>query len=206
MADAYYVLSDPKRRREYDSLLRSRGGYKAHASAGPNASPNAQPAAGGASTDPAASAAFFEQFKRYFTNAAAGAGASNAGASGAGAHKSEESDIEEELNEEVPLESDAWNAGNRPNADHVFSDVFEELLRPEVHRAVNWWTYIGAVSGASLGFILANVPGALAGGLAGNRLGAIRDAKGKPVVEVFTQLGGSEKAEVCFRFRFRFVP
>lgn len=70
-------------------------------------------------------------------------------------------------------------------------------MRPEVHRTVNWWTYIGALSGASIGFILANVPGALAGGLAGNRLGAIRDAKGKPVVEVFTQLGGSEKAEVC---------
>jgi len=34
------------------------------------------------------------------------------------------------------------------------------------------------------------------GGAAGNRLGAIRDAKGKPVAQVFTQLGGSAKAEV----------
>jgi hypothetical protein len=39
-------------------------------------------------------------------------------------------------------------------------------------------------SGAGLGFIIANIPGALMGGYAGNRLGAIRDAKGKSVMAV----------------------
>lgn len=34
-------------------------------------------------------------------------------------------------------------------------------------------------------------------GLAGNRLGAIRDAKGKSVAQVFSNLGSSQKAEVC---------
>lgn len=80
----------------------------------------------------------------------------------------------------------------------MFGDVFEELLRPEVQKTVPWWTWLGALSGAGLGFILANVPGALAGGLAGNRLGAIRDAKGKPVVQVFAALGGNERAQVSF--------
>lgn len=34
------------------------------------------------------------------------------------------------------------------------------------------------------------------GAFAGNRLGAIRDAKGKSVAAVFNQLGGNQKAEV----------
>ena len=36
-----------------------------------------------------------------------------------------------------------------------------------------------------MGFIVANMPGAVAGAVAGNRLGAVRDAKGKSVYEVF---------------------
>lgn len=35
------------------------------------------------------------------------------------------------------------------------------------------------------------------GAFAGNRLGAIRDAKGKSVAAVFADLGGNQKAEVC---------
>jgi hypothetical protein len=35
------------------------------------------------------------------------------------------------------------------------------------------------------------------GGYAGNRVGAIRDAKGKPVAVVFSHLSGNAKAEVC---------
>ena len=36
----------------------------------------------------------------------------------------------------------------------------------------------------------------MVGAYAGNRLGAIRDAKGKSVATVFMQLGGNQKAEV----------
>lgn len=46
-----------------------------------------------------------------------------------------------------------------------------------------------------IGFIIANVPGAMLGAFAGNRLGSIRDAKGKSVASVFNELGGSQK--VC---------
>ena len=48
-----------------------------------------------------------------------------------------------------------------------------------------------------MGFIIANVPGLMLGAFAGNRLGAIRDAKGKSVAAVFNELGGGQKAEVC---------
>jgi phosphoserine phosphatase len=47
-----------------------------------------------------------------------------------------------------------------------------------------------------LGFIVANLPGLMVGAYAGNRIGAIRDAKGKSVAAVFSQLGGTQKAEV----------
>ena len=47
-----------------------------------------------------------------------------------------------------------------------------------------------------IGFIVANLPGMGLGAMAGNRLGAIRDAKGKSVAAVFGQLGGQQKAEI----------
>lgn len=52
------------------------------------------------------------------------------------------------------------------------------------------------MSGAGLGFIVANIPGLMVGAVAGNRLGAIRDAKGKSVAAVFGELGGDQKAQV----------
>lgn len=58
------------------------------------------------------------------------------------------------------------------------------------------WSYLGAICGAGIGFIIANLPGSVAGGIAGNRLGAIRDAKGKSVAVVFTSLGGDQRAQV----------
>ncbi|KAJ7751226.1 DnaJ domain-containing protein [Mycena maculata] len=87
-------------------------------------------------------------------------------------------------------------AGQQPDAEGVFADVFEELLRPEVERHAPWWAWAGAVCGAGIGFIIANFPGLMLGAVAGNRLGAIRDAKGKSVAAVFSQLGGNQKAEI----------
>lgn len=43
---------------------------------------------------------------------------------------------------------------------------------------------------------MANVPGMMLGAVAGNRLGAIRDAKGKSVATVFGELGAIQRAEV----------
>lgn len=71
-----------------------------------------------------------------------------------------------------------------------------QLLRPEVERHLPMWTWLGAACGAGLGYITANVPGLVMGAYAGNRLGAVRDAKGKSVAAVFAELGGAQKAEV----------
>ena len=48
-----------------------------------------------------------------------------------------------------------------------------------------FWSVVGGLSGGAMGFIVANFPGAVAGAVAGNRLGAVRDARGKSVYSVF---------------------
>ncbi|KAK9456925.1 DnaJ domain-containing protein [Dipodascopsis uninucleata] len=58
------------------------------------------------------------------------------------------------------------------------------------------FTVAGGASGAMLGFILANIPGALAGLAVGAKLGNIRDQKGKSVYEVYQELPGEAKAKV----------
>ncbi|KAG7099350.1 hypothetical protein E1B28_001206 [Marasmius oreades] len=146
VADAYYVLSDKTRRREYDQLYNSR-------------------TSNDRSGDPGSSSNFFSQFAGMFGGANANNGETNGGT-------------------------------QRPDADDVFVDVFDELLRPEVERHIPLWTYLGAVCGAGVGFIIANIPGSMIGAYAGNRLGAIRDAKGKSVASVFNDLGGNRKAEI----------
>ncbi|KAA1468173.1 DnaJ-domain-containing protein [Dentipellis sp. KUC8613] len=143
VADAYYVLSDPQRRKEYDDLYKTRS--KSEKSSSPGSS--------------------YEFFANMF-----GGGSGTAGAAGGAEHQ--------------------------PDAEHVFGDAFEDLLRPEVEHRTPWWSWVGTVCGGGLGFIVANVPGTMVGALAGNRLGAIRDAKGKSVAAVFAGLGGAEKAEI----------
>ena len=56
------------------------------------------------------------------------------------------------------------------------------------HPNGKFWAIVGAVSGGALGFIMANAPGAIAGAVAGNRLGSVRDTKGKSVYSVFQEL------------------
>ncbi|KAI9171611.1 putative sis1 heat shock protein [Paramyrothecium foliicola] len=163
--DAYFTLSDPTRRRDYDAQRNLFG------------KPSAQPA-----------------------------------------------DPFEEADEEVPPQAGtggpsayswAWNfftnnaSGRSAPADHEqtqneqFSDVFEEMMREEgmAEEGTNqptgkFWGMIGGVSGGALGFIVANVPGLVAGAVAGNRLGAIRDTKGKSVYSVFQELPADDKARL----------
>jgi hypothetical protein len=60
------------------------------------------------------------------------------------------------------------------------------MAEPGTNRPTGkFWGMLGGASGAAIGFIVANVPGLLAGAVAGNRLGAVRDAKGKSVYAVF---------------------
>ncbi|KAJ1647135.1 hypothetical protein LPJ64_001466 [Coemansia asiatica] len=82
------------------------------------------------------------------------------------------------------------------DAENVFGDVFEDLLRPEVVSNSAFWATLGLVSGAVLGFILANLPGAFIGGFAGKKLGAVRDSTGRPVYDSFKELPHARKAQV----------
>lgn len=90
----------------------------------------------------------------------------------------------------------------RKNENEQFGDVFEEMLREEGMAedggkpTGKFWGVVGGLSGGAMGFIVANFPGMLAGAVAGNRLGSIRDAKGKSVYEVFQGLGQDDKARL----------
>ncbi|KAL1918119.1 uncharacterized protein VTP21DRAFT_3385 [Calcarisporiella thermophila] len=77
--------------------------------------------------------------------------------------------------------------------DRVFVDAFQDLLGEE--RSGRWfWTPVGAISGAAIGFIVGNVPGAIIGGYGGSKLGAVRDNKGMSVYEAFQQLTREQKS------------
>ncbi|KAI1372679.1 DnaJ-domain-containing protein [Hypoxylon crocopeplum] len=183
--DAYYTLSDPSRRREYDAQRRmfgggsNRGGRNTYADPFDDADPEE-------SVPPDNN-----------TNAAGG---------GQGPY------------------SWAWNfftggnTGSQPNAqrarqqaeDAQFGDVFEEMLREEglaeegSNRPTStFWSLLGAASGGVIGFIVANMPGAVAGAVAGNRLGAVRDAKGKSVYAVFQDLPQNDRARLLAQLATR---
>ncbi|KAK2055619.1 DnaJ-domain-containing protein [Colletotrichum caudatum] len=167
--DAYYTLSDTQRRREYDAQRKMFG-----ASAG----------------------ATYGDFS---------------------------DDNDDDPAEEVPPQqaggnakqsaySWAWNffTGGKPNQEEreragnqQFGDVFEEMLREEgmAEEGTNrptgsFWGTIGGLSGGALGFIVGNMPGAVAGAVAGNRLGSVRDARGKSVYAVFQELPQPDRARL----------
>lgn len=81
-----------------------------------------------------------------------------------------------------------------------FGDVFEEILKeegiPEQNTAKTgrFWGLLGGFSGATMGFIIANLPGMLVGAFAGNKLGSFRDTKGKSVYE--------GKVKICYHIKY----
>ncbi|SPO28766.1 uncharacterized protein UTRI_04644 [Ustilago trichophora] len=175
LADAYYVLSDTDRRREYDQLRRSRPSSNSFFAGSSYEDEDEEAASEFSEKEQSYSANFFQSFFP-------------------GAFKQEE---HESNGTETNEDRRRHRAGSsQPEADGVFANVFEELLRPEVNRVAPIWKWVGGASGTALGFIVGNIPGALAGAFAGSQLGRIRDAKGKSVAEVFMSLGASQRAEV----------
>ncbi|TPX37970.1 hypothetical protein SmJEL517_g00252 [Synchytrium microbalum] len=85
------------------------------------------------------------------------------------------------------------------DANGTFADVFAELLRPEVEHPSHIYGTLGAVSGAILGFITANMVGAVAGFAAGGALGKVRDAKGVSVYDAFTKLSSPQRRQILER-------
>ena len=89
-------------------------------------------------------------------------------------------------------------------SNEQFGSVFEEMLRDEglaegerAQPTGKFWSLVGGLSGGAMGFIIANFPGAIAGAVAGNRLGAVRDARGKSVYSVFQELPQGVRWESC---------
>ncbi|SNX85344.1 related to SIS1 Heat shock protein [Melanopsichium pennsylvanicum] len=185
LADAYYVLSDTQRRREYDSLRTSRPSSNSFFS-GFDDDDQEDTASEFSEKEQSYSANFFQSFFP-------------------GAFKQQDNTDQTETNETETNETETnqdrrRRAGSsQPEADGVFANAFEELLRPEVSRVAPIWKWVGGASGSALGFIVGNIPGALAGAFAGSQLGRIRDAKGKSVAEVFMGLGAGQRAEVLTR-------
>ncbi|KAL7413341.1 DnaJ domain-containing protein [Mrakia frigida] len=157
VADAYFTLSDPVRRREYDLHLPS-----AYSSSSYQDDDTENPFASG--PPPTSSAPPPTSASSFFSN----------------------------------LFSGTSTPGDHADADETFTNVFSDLLEPELGRESHSriWSIVGGGGGLALGFVVGNVPGALAGAFAGNRLGAIRDAKGKSVGEVFLGLGTDRKAQI----------
>ncbi|KAH7132027.1 DnaJ domain-containing protein [Dendryphion nanum] len=88
-------------------------------------------------------------------------------------------------------------------SNEQFGGMFEEMLREEgmaegerAAPTTKFWSIVGGLSGGAMGFIVANFPGMVAGAVAGNRLGAVRDSKGKSVYQVFQELPQADKAKM----------
>lgn len=161
--DAYYTLSDPGRRKDYDSTRQHSGFGSSHASANQDAHAGTSAESGGAGFS--------------FPWSAFGFGGGK--------------DTEEERKDRF--------------ANEQFGSAFEEMLREEgmaddegghARPTGKFWSMVGGLSGGAMGFIVANFPGAVAGAVAGNRLGAVRDKHSKSVYEVFKELPQADKARM----------
>ncbi|GJN73153.1 hypothetical protein PLICBS_007229 [Purpureocillium lilacinum] len=195
--DAYFTLSDASRRREYDTQRRLFPGSRSR---------KKKPAAASSSSGSSYADPFAEYDESADEEIPPQGGNDTSGAGNA--------------------YSWAWNfftgrqneqqrhgaAGDRQQTeDAQFEDVFEEMMREEGMAEGDgsnaptgkFWSLLGGVSGGALGFIVANVPGLVAGAVAGNRLGAVRDAKGKSVYAVFQELPQDDRSRLLSQLAAR---
>ena len=169
--DAYYTLSDPSRRRDYDSARQ----YHGFGGGNNNAPGSYEDSEDGGGAD--------EEIPRPPPKSGGGFGAN------------------------FPWSTFGFKGANDAEEKHFseeqFGGVFEEMLREEglaegkkAKPTGKFWSLVGGLSGGAMGFIVANFPGAVAGAVAGNRLGAVRDARGKSVYAVFQELPQGDKAKL----------
>lgn len=179
--DAYYTLSDATRRREYDAA-RTYNNWTGASSTGDAWEDEVPRADGGAGAE-------------------AGGAASGGGGGGGGFGFGS-----------FPWSAFGFGGGEKPAgttedshtrfSEEQFGGIFEEMLREEgmadseASPTGKFWSVVGGLSGGAMGFIVANFPGMVAGAVAGNRLGSVRDAKGKSVYSVFQEMPQADKARL----------
>lgn len=129
----------------------------------------------------------------------------------------DEEDADEEIPRQAPPSGDSWlkwaanmfwggsATAQEQTANEQFKGAFEEMMAEDnmadedAGKKVpnrRFWSIIGGVAGASLGFILGDVIGAAPGFLIGSQAGKIRDTKGKSVYQVFQSLDQDKKARI----------
>ena len=86
----------------------------------------------------------------------------------------------------------------------IFAEIFDDLLVPEVPNPTYFWQPLGSVSGAVMGFIVFNIPGAVIGGYYGSRMGKVRDMKGVSVYEAFSRLSSQKRQEILTQIGKKF--
>ncbi|MCJ1253112.1 hypothetical protein MMC24_000919 [Lignoscripta atroalba] len=166
--DAYYTLSDSTRRRDYDAART----YHGFSSSSSNQPSDSDPEEEIPRPNPSSGSKFpWSTF---------GFGSSSTSSGGTPS----------------PAEHESFSSAQ-------FGSVFEEMLREQgmaegedAKPTSKFWSVVGGMSGGAMGFIVANFPGAVAGAVAGNRLGAVRDARGKSVYSVFQELPQGDKARL----------
>lgn len=176
--DAYYTLSDPTRRREYDAA-RAYNNWT-----GSTATPDAE----------------WEDEVPAPGEPGAGAGTNTAGGGFSGFGSFPWSAFGFGGNGEKP--AGTTEESHNKFSEEQFGGIFEEMLREEgmadkdAGPTGKFWSVVGGLSGGAMGFIVANFPGMVAGAVAGNRLGSVRDAKGKSVYSVFQEMPQADKARL----------
>ncbi|KJZ67946.1 hypothetical protein HIM_12664 [Hirsutella minnesotensis 3608] len=168
--DAYYTLSDARRRRDYDAQRKRFGGNSTSSSS--HADPFTDDDDDQQGVNDAAGGTYSWAWN-FFTKQAGGGGGANANADRQQTENAQFGDVFEEMMREEGMAEDGTG---QPTG--------------------KFWGLLGGASGGALGFIVANVPGMVAGAVAGNRLGAIRDAKGKSVFAVFQELPQDARARL----------
>lgn len=89
-------------------------------------------------------------------------------------------------------------------ADGQFKDAFDEMMGEENNDLTDgtgtptkkFWAVAGGIAGGLIGFIGGDMVGAIPGSILGYKMGAIRDAKGKSVYQVFQSLDQASRARV----------
>ncbi|KAK4248208.1 hypothetical protein C7999DRAFT_40614 [Corynascus novoguineensis] len=189
--DAYYTLSDATRRRDYDAQR------KLFAGAGSSTSESSSSQMPGGFGFAASNGG--DPFAEAEEDTAGGAGGMPFSWAWDFFTRGQQGQRQQQQQERERTENEQ------------FADVFEEMLReegmadqgPGARPTGKFWSVLGGLSGGALGFIVANVPGLVAGAVAGNRLGAVRDAKGKSVYAVFQELPQTDRARLLSQLAAR---